>query len=146
MYKEPQEPSVPYSRTNPEWQRYAYELAATYNLHRKHIAAKLGLNFNTLDTHHEMILAINKGWADFAKMTMGELLRFALDEPTNYDDPIERNQIRAQKLDATKTISKIVEKREEVAAVAHEGDKNREALKALPLDVLQAELRKFIKT
>jgi len=138
-------PSTPYKRTSPEWQEYAYALASTFNLHRKHISAKLGISVYTLDTHSEVLARIQEGWCDFAAAAMGELVRFAFDDPANYDDPVERAQVRSAKLDATKTLNKIVEHREEMLQTKEEGEANRKVLRDLTPEALQAELRKHLK-
>lgn len=144
----PERPLGKYDHTkqdDPAWQRYVWHLARWNLLQLREIAALLGIPKKTLDNHDLILSVIRSGWSEAYGAVNFELLSIAATDPSMYDDPAERAQIRAQKLDALKTVSKIYEKRTEYEMLSADKDKDREALKSMSIEELKARAQELLK-
>jgi len=130
-------PHGKFSKEDPRWLNYVYQLAYQQGMLRRDVAAKCGVPPQSFTATPEIISIWREGYADHRSRIYTELLNFALAEPMDYDDPIERTSVRSSKLDATKTIVKIFEKRDEMEQVKEEMKETRGALAKLT----DAELR-----
>jgi hypothetical protein len=138
-------PEYPYHRDDEAWHRYVFFLSSTYGTQRKDTAALCGVKLATMDNHETTINVWAQGQAVFNNANWADMLNIARDLPGNYEDPIERAQVRSLAADMNKHISKIVEKRNELTMVQGEGDKNRETLSKLTDAELRAKAEQLLK-
>lgn len=127
------------------WLDYCFTLASTLDLNVRDVAAKCQVNFNTFVSYPGIRGVIAAGRADFKTKVMQEFVGFILAEPNDYADPMERNQVRAQKLDAVKHWTKLEQKREEMAGVERESEANRQFLSTLSTEELKQKALELLK-
>jgi DNA-binding transcriptional regulator YhcF (GntR family) len=97
-----------------DWVFFAHYLAKSFHLNSRQVAAKLGVNVNTMKANYPNICrGIAEGHADFQVFVMTELIGQAQAEPLDFEIE-ERAQIRNLKADAVKTLSKLTLRREEL--------------------------------
>ena len=143
--KVPQRPEAPFSDTSTEWLRFAEYLASEYALTNRHIAGAMGILQRTLTNSPNVCGVVNRGRASFEAKVMRELAGLAFDTPENYEEPIERAQVRTMKLDALKTIFKATEKRAELEQVKSEAEATREILSSFTDDELRQKAKELIQ-
>ena len=146
----PQRPEGKYDHTkqhDPEWQKYVWHLGRWNMLQLKDVAALLGIPLATLKNgNHEITLGVYRtGMAEAFGTVNFELMALATADPYSFDDPVERSQVRLQKMDALKTLSKIYEKRGELEALSAEKDQDRDMLKSLSTEELRAKAMELLK-
>lgn len=138
-------PNGKFIKDDPHWLNYIYQLAYQQGMLRRDVAAKCGVPPATFSKHEQVIAAWQEGYADHRATIYTELLNFALAEPADYDDPIERSSVRSAKLDAVKTITKIFEKRDEMEQVKEEMKETRGALARLTDEELRAKAKELLE-
>jgi hypothetical protein len=137
-------PTHKYQSDDVAWHRYVFMLSSKFGMQRKDVAAMCGIKLVTMDTHATTMSVWAEGQAFFKNKIWANMLDIACDEPNNYADPIEKSQVRSLKADMNKHISKIFEKREELAGVKEDGVATREALGKLSDDELRAKAEKLL--
>jgi len=139
-----EKPNHSYSHGDEAWLRYIYALAATYALPRRDVAAKCDVKLANWDNHPLTILAWSAGQADFKAGVWERMNRTAQADPSSYEDPQERSQVRALAADMNKYLANLIDKREALMNGNTENEKTRDAIKSLSDVELRAKVKELL--
>ena len=140
-----EKPSTAFDQHDPAWQAFCYHQASTFDLNLRDLAAICGVRFNTFVQLVPVTGAIAAGRAEFKRRAQQEFVGYLLADPSSIEDPAERAQMRSLQLDALKTWLKMEVKREEIASMSDEKDKDRETLKNLSTEELKQRAKELLK-
>lgn len=116
------------------------ERMSNLNLPIKTIADSFGCSYQRLSTDDDLMSIIRVGWSNYRERIEQELWNLATAEPQLFDDPVERSEVRKQKLVALKAIHVVLHREPFIAPI------EQERVRRLSDEELQEELKKHITT
>ena len=138
-------PTHKFHQDDPEWQKFCFEQARTLDLNTRDLAALCKVPLNTFVNMRAITSVIAEGRALFKSRVQQEFLGYLLADPTMYEDPQERAHIRTLQMDALKQWMKLETKREELAHLTEDKEKDRSVLKDLTSEELRTKARELLK-
>lgn len=138
-------PTSKFDQHDAAWQEFCYQNARDFDLNTRDLAALCGVPLNTFVQLKPVTAVIAAGRAEFKRRAQQEFMGYLLADPSSIEDPAERAQMRSLQMDALKTWMKLETKREEMASLTEERDKDRETIKNLTTEELKAKAKELLK-
>lgn len=129
------------SAQDPEWQEYAFRLAAIFDLPAKPICDYIGLNYNVSKGVYAFASKIAAGRAAFKLAAHQEMTKFMFIDTDSVVDPVERKHLQLLKLDALKHWTKLDQRRDEMEIVRQTVER---PLKDVPTEELKLRLKEML--
>ena len=137
-------PTHPFNQNDAAWQNYCYEQARTLDLNTRDLAALCKIPLNTFVNLKQITAVIAEGRAEFKRRVQMEFIGYLLADISAFTDPAERAHMRNLQMDALKQWMKLETKREELAHLSEDKEKDRETIRSLTTEELKAKARALL--